>query len=167
MNTGDELQRPRPSTSDGEQDVARPAWPTRMMGGAGSRANTERDLARYTSCLRRRWRTAVVVFAIVVGGTTAGMMARPPIYRATGLLEIKPESAGTVSVETLFGAERVGSDELETQFGILRSATLASRVVALVSRAPRRPRGLLRPPPATGLASGDCLRSRLTGSARV
>jgi polysaccharide biosynthesis transport protein len=75
----------------------------------------------------------VCIFIVVVAGLLAGMSMRTPMYRASGLMEIRRESAGTVPVETLFGSERVTHDELETQFGILRSTTLAERVLARVA----------------------------------
>lgn len=92
--------------------------------------SSDRDLSRYAGILRRRWRLALVLFAVVVTGVLAGMLLQPPRYRATGLLEIRRETTSAVPVDTLFTAERVGNDELETQFGILRSQTLADRVVA-------------------------------------
>lgn len=94
----------------------------------------DNDLFRYVDIVRRRWRLGLLVFAVVVLGVSAGVLLKAPVYRATGLLEIRRESAGTVSVETLFGSERIANDELETQFGILKSTTLAGRVVTELSR---------------------------------
>ena len=90
----------------------------------------ERDLSRYAGILRRRWIFGALMFVVVVAGVLAGLMMQPSRYRATGLLEIRRETTSAVPVETLFTAERVGADELETQFGILRSQTLADRVAA-------------------------------------
>ena len=89
----------------------------------------ERDLTRYIDVLRRRWRTALVIFTVVAAGVSAGSLMRDPVYRATGLLEIR-QGADAVPVETLFSTQRVAADDLETQFGILRSQALAERVVA-------------------------------------
>ncbi len=90
----------------------------------------DHDLGRYAAALRQRWRVALAAFVVVSAATAVGLSMRAPVYTATGLLEIKPESAGAVSIESLFGSERVATDELETQFGILKSHTLAERVVA-------------------------------------
>lgn len=95
----------------------------------------ERDLSRYGEILRRRWRLGLLVFVIVVAGVSAGLLLQPPVYRATGLLEIRRETTSAVPVESLFGSERLGTDELETQFGILRSQTLATRVIDQLTRA--------------------------------
>ena len=88
----------------------------------------ERDVRRYVEVVRRRWRTALVVFLVVAVGLSLGTVLRAPVYRATGLLEVR-QGTSAVPVETLFNTERVAIDDLETQFGILRSATLAEHVV--------------------------------------
>src|SRR5690606_21423653 len=111
----------------------------------------------YLSVLRHRWRAALVAFLIVSEGTAAGLSMRPPVYKATGLLEIKPESAGAVSIETLFGSDRVATDELETQFGILKSHSLAERVVAQLEqeRAEARADGNASGTPLPKLSLGE------------
>jgi capsular exopolysaccharide synthesis family protein len=82
------------------------------------------------TALRRQWRLALGIFTIIVAAVTAGTLLRPVNYRATGLLEIRPENAETVPVSTLFGPQRMAGDSLATQIGILQSVTLAERVVA-------------------------------------
>jgi succinoglycan biosynthesis transport protein ExoP len=101
----------------------------RRDGSAPLGVEAQGDVRRYLDVLRRRWRTALAVFVVVAGGLMIGTLLRAPVYRATGLLEIRPGSSA-VPVEMLFTSERVATDELETQFGILRSGTLAERVVA-------------------------------------
>jgi polysaccharide biosynthesis transport protein len=92
-------------------------------------------LARYWDVIRRRWGTGAILFAVVIGGVTAGALLRTPVYRASALLEIRADSAGAVPVESLFSLDdKMPSDELETQYGILRSRTLAERVVADMDR---------------------------------
>jgi polysaccharide biosynthesis transport protein len=82
------------------------------------------------TALRRQWRLAVGIFTVIVLAVTAGTLLRPVNYRATGLLEIRPENAEAVPVSTLFGPQRMAGDSLATQIGILQSVTLAERVVA-------------------------------------
>lgn len=94
----------------------------------------EPHLGRYWDMLRRRWPVGALVTIVVVLGVSGGVLMQKPEYRATGLLEIRPESAVAVPVDTLFSGGRVGTDELETQFGILRSATLSERVAAALDR---------------------------------
>ena len=107
----------------------------------------ERDLARYVDVIRRRWRLGLPIALVVVGGVAAGTMMQDPVYRATGLLEIR-QGAEAVPVETLFSSQRVAGDDLETQFGILRSATLAERVVTSLREAPDEPTQAAAPPSA-------------------
>jgi capsular exopolysaccharide synthesis family protein len=82
------------------------------------------------TALRRQWRLALAIFVIIMLAVTAGTLLRPVNYRATGLLEIRPENAEAVPVSTLFGPQRMAGDSLATQIGILQSVTLAERVVA-------------------------------------
>lgn len=82
------------------------------------------------TALRRQWRLALGIFTVIVLAVTAGTLLRPVNYRATGLLEIRPESSEAVPVSTLFGPQRMAEDSLATQIGILQSVTLAERVVA-------------------------------------
>ncbi len=89
-------------------------------------------LTRYWNVVRRRWRVASLIALVVVGGVAGGVWLQSPVYRATGLLEIRPESAVAVPLDTLFSGGRLPIDELETQFGILKSATLAEHVAGKV-----------------------------------
>ena len=98
-----------------------------------AQASPDQPLIHYWAVLARRWPTAAIILAIVIAGVAAGVSMTPPVYRAVGLLEIRPESAGVVPVGTLFTDDRMSNDNLETQFGILRSTTLAERVAAAVS----------------------------------
>jgi capsular exopolysaccharide synthesis family protein len=82
------------------------------------------------TALRRHWRLALGIFSVIVLAVTAGTLLRPVNYRATGLLEIRPEQAEALPVATLFGPQRMAGDSLATQIGILQSVTLAERVVA-------------------------------------
>ena len=86
-------------------------------------------LRRYAEVMQRRWRTSLLILLVVVGGVGAGAMLQEPVYRASGLLEIRRESTAAVPVGSLFSTEKVTSDDLETQYGILKSATLAQRVL--------------------------------------
>ncbi len=94
-----------------------------------NRAMTSADLWFFwRAILQRRW-VILGVFAVVFLGVLAGTLLQTPIYRATGLLEIRKENADVVPVETLSTLERITDEYLETQFGILKSQTLAQRVI--------------------------------------
>ena len=98
------------------------------------RRAAERDIVRYGDVIRRRWRIGVATFLVVVFGVSTGAFFEAPVYRATGLIEVRPEMAGAGPVDTLFTVGRVPSEELETQFGILKSSTLAERTIESMIR---------------------------------
>src|SRR3990170_6642425 len=77
---------------------------------------------------RRRW-TILSVFSVIFISVLLGTLLQTPIYRATGVLEIRKENADIVPVETLSTLARISDDYLETQVGILKSQTLAQRVI--------------------------------------
>src|SRR3990172_3415959 len=83
----------------------------------------------WRSILRRRW-TILGVFMVIFVGVLVGTLLQTPIYRATGVLEIRKENADIVAVETLSTLERFSLDYIETQAGILKSQTLAQHVIS-------------------------------------
>ena len=87
------------------------------------------NLKAYWQVIRNRRKIIAVAFLLIVTGVGIGTMLQTPVYRASGVLEIGKESPDIASVETLFKLESVSDVYLETQFGILRSATLAGRVI--------------------------------------
>lgn len=93
-------------------------------------------LPRVKDVLARRWLAALAVFIIVVGGVTLGALYRGPMYRATGLIEIRSAPADSPSVDALLVARRVPDDTMQTEIGMLRSAALAARVVDKLGLAP-------------------------------
>jgi polysaccharide biosynthesis transport protein len=119
----------RPRGSTGLRRSRRLPPKSDRAGGRHADVISARDLRRYGEVLRRRWAIGVLIFVVVVIGISAGALFEEPVYRATGLLEIRPETTGLGPVETLFSAGRVATDELETQFGILKSATLAEHTI--------------------------------------
>ncbi|HTV53413.1 MAG TPA: polysaccharide biosynthesis tyrosine autokinase [Terriglobia bacterium] len=79
--------------------------------------------------LKRRW---VVISCIVVVFTTVaiGTLKERPIYRGTVLLEIDPEAPNVVNFKEVVSPSPVDiSAYLETQYKILKSRSLAQRVV--------------------------------------
>jgi len=83
----------------------------------------------WRSVLRRRW-TILGVFTVIFVSVLVGTLLQTPIYRATGVLEIRKENADIVPVETLSTLERLSDDYLATQVGILKSQTLARDVIS-------------------------------------
>jgi succinoglycan biosynthesis transport protein ExoP len=87
------------------------------------------DLKAYWQIIRNRRKVIALLFLVIVAGVGIGTKLQSPVYRAGGVLEIGKESPDIESVETLFKLESVSDVYLETQFGILKSATLAGRVI--------------------------------------
>jgi polysaccharide biosynthesis transport protein len=87
------------------------------------------DLLKYVRVLQSRWKIVVAAFAVVVLGTAAGIALAKPVYRATGTIEIRKQAAEVVPVDALFQVERISDQYLQTQYGLLRSPTLAQRAV--------------------------------------
>ena len=79
--------------------------------------------------LKRRWLVIaclVVVFATVAMGT----LKEKPVYEGTVLLEIDPQPPSVVNFKEVVSVDPVNIDDyLETQYKILKSRTLAERVV--------------------------------------
>ena len=87
------------------------------------------DLRRILQILvYRRW-VIVLVFFVVFVGVVAGTFLQEPVYRATGVIEIRRDSADAVPTETLFNLLPISNEYLATECGILTSTTLAERVI--------------------------------------
>jgi polysaccharide biosynthesis transport protein len=97
-------------------------------GGAPSDAGTA--LRRYGVVLRERWFWVISAFLIISGGVTAGTLLRPPVYRATGSIEIRKQAAEMVPMDALFQFERISDQYLQTEYGTLRSRALVRATLA-------------------------------------
>jgi capsular exopolysaccharide synthesis family protein len=140
--------------SDGTS-VATPEAAAHAYGGDGSgSAAGASDLHRYLQVLRKRWRLVAGSVAIVVAAVAVGTYMQTPIYRASGLIELRGQSGEGVPVEALFQAQRLSTQFLETQYGVLRSPALARQAM--------RDMGLLASPD-----SGKDARARLADSAAI
>jgi len=89
----------------------------------------ELRLADYLKVLyKRRW-TAGTIFAVVLGLVTVQTFTATPIYEATARLLIESDERNVVSFEQVIEENRSASDYYQTQYSILRSRTLARRVL--------------------------------------
>src|SRR5688572_25163300 len=131
-----ELRRSRAVTSTTSSNLG---VSVRDGGGWGSRlgpgtapSGPERvsDLHRYWQILRNRWVLVAATMLFVVAAVIVGTLLQTPVYRATGVIEIRTQNAAAVPVEALLQAERLSTQYLETQYGVLRSTALAERVIA-------------------------------------
>jgi polysaccharide biosynthesis transport protein len=91
----------------------------------------EIDLLQYWNVLRdNRWLVAGVVAAVVAVVVVLTLLATP-IFRASSLLQIERESLQVVNVEGVIPQEQgyYGDDFYQTQYELLASNSLATRVV--------------------------------------
>lgn len=138
-----DLSKSEPGTTGGQHPVLvgrgmdvgsyspgrEPGFPTAGTPTPGS------DLKRYGQILRHRWKTVVAVFVITVLGVAVGTYLQTPVYRASGTLELRQQTADVASVEGLYEPQNISIRHLETQYGLLRSPALARRVIADLSLA--------------------------------
>ncbi len=119
------------------------------------------DLRKLLQIMWHRRCVILVVFLVVFLGVVAGTVLQDPVYRATGVLEIRRDSADAVAPETLFNLLPVSDEYLRTECGILTSTTLAERVIKELNLADadefkpalwRKWLGLVTPPKMAGLA---------------
>ena len=78
--------------------------------------------------LRYRW-TALAVFAAVVATTLLVTLATVPTYKATTLIEIKAENQKVVAFQDVVQVAQLEHEFYQTQYDVLRSRSLAKRVI--------------------------------------
>ena len=110
----------RPVPSHVREDGGR-----RPLQGAG----LEVDARTLVDLLRRRARLIRTIFLGVVAAALLFTLFQTPVYRASALLEIRRGDGGVPSVASLFAEGDPSEEHLRTNFELLRSETLASRVV--------------------------------------
>lgn len=97
-------------------------------GPSGPASRHGPELTRYLEVIRHRRRLVLGILGVVVAGVMLGTFLQDPIYRATGIIEIRMASEDVMPVDELFQLARIPDQYMETQYGVLRSPTLARRV---------------------------------------
>jgi len=124
VSDGFEIQR----RSDGPVSQAPPAAPGRRRAGPGWEDGRS-DISRYREILARRARTVIWIFVLVVTAVVAGTLLQTPVYRATGMLEVRAPTAGLSPTDVLSSVDRVSTLMLGTERELLSSPAVARRVV--------------------------------------
>ncbi|SDU08045.1 GumC family protein [Halopseudomonas salegens] len=91
--------------------------------------NDEIDLLKLARTLWARKWSIVSLTLIVMLVTALVVLSMTPIYRAISTLLIEKSQAQVVSIEQMYGIEGSNSEYLQTQFELIRSRSLAERVV--------------------------------------
>jgi capsular exopolysaccharide synthesis family protein len=85
-------------------------------------------LSHYWNVIRKRWKVAVAILAVVMTGTFLASYFSKPLFRSQIQIQIERESQA-VTVEDLFGIAASDQEFLQTQYVLLKSRGLALRVV--------------------------------------
>lgn len=91
----------------------------------------EVHLSDYLNILLRRWKIAVLVFALVFIGTALYTFLATPVYEAYATLQVRKPSQGNVMKELGVATE----ESLSTEIEVLQSHSLAERVARLLNSA--------------------------------
>jgi capsular exopolysaccharide synthesis family protein len=78
--------------------------------------------------LARRW-TVLAILATVVFATLLYTLKKTPVYEATASIQIDRENPNILSFKDVYQVETATDDTLRTQFEILKSRSLARRVI--------------------------------------
>ncbi|HZJ95937.1 MAG TPA: polysaccharide biosynthesis tyrosine autokinase [Thiopseudomonas sp.] len=89
----------------------------------------EIDLLKLWNVIWRRKWSIIALTLVVAMITVLIVLSLTPIYRAAATLLIEQKKANVVSIEQVYGLEGSGSEYLQTQFELLKSRSLAERVV--------------------------------------
>lgn len=106
---------------------------------APGRAGGASDLHRYFEVLRTRWRLIAATAVTVLAAVATGTFLEKPMYRASGMIELRGQSGEGMPAEALFQAARLSNQFLGTQYGVLRSEALARRVLTSTGMLKRVP----------------------------
>ncbi len=146
---------------------SRDASPSLQTGGWADESETAPilDLAVYWRLVRKHRFLILGCFLGVLAIGAALTLLMTPIYTATATLQINREADRVFNSESVRPSESLvqGEEFFQTQYGLLRSRSLAERVVESLglasSDASLKAMGV-EPPPATGSAAAQASRRR-------
>ena len=85
-------------------------------------------LLHYWNVIRKRWKVAMAILAVVMIGTFLASYFSKPLYLATIRIQIERET-NSVTIEDIFGIAASEQEFLKTEYVLLQSRGLALRVV--------------------------------------
>ncbi|MDP9190978.1 MAG: polysaccharide biosynthesis tyrosine autokinase [Acidobacteriota bacterium] len=85
-------------------------------------------LLHYWNVIRKRWKVALAILAVVMIGTFLASYFAKPLYFSNIRIQIERES-NSVTIEDIFGIAASEQEFLQTQYELLKSRGLALRVV--------------------------------------
>lgn len=99
------------------------------MPNEGKTLDQELHLDRYWNIIRPRLSVLVACLALAIGGGALKILTSTPMYRASGIIMIAPESEGAIAFNERYSVQRPDMEYFNTQVRILQSRTLARRVL--------------------------------------
>jgi capsular exopolysaccharide synthesis family protein len=114
------------------------------------------DLREYWRIIVKRKWTVIGFFIIVLVAVATATLLMTPIYRATSVLQIEREAAKVVEFKDAAQTETAGDrDFYQTQYELLKSRTLAERVVEKIRPALEREYGAEKASPSADDDASD------------
>ena len=145
--------------------VGMPARPIDGWGFAGDQGNTIDLTAYWRILMKRRWLILSVIIAALLGGIAATLLTQP-LFTSQATLQIDREAARVLANDSDAAPRESmmsGEEFFQTQYGLLRSRSLAIRV-AEQSGLARDDRFIIlmgaRPPPADLAPAQRAIRRR-------
>ncbi|MFH1260114.1 MAG: polysaccharide biosynthesis tyrosine autokinase [Elusimicrobiota bacterium] len=90
--------------------------------------NEPAHLRNYLQVIYRRFWTIAIFFVVLVTTVMIGTFLQKPIYRATTQIMIEKENRN-VNFQEVIGIEATGQDYYQTQYALLKSKSLAEKLV--------------------------------------
>ncbi len=97
--------------------------------GSRTTADLETHLLDYLRILVKCRSTALIGFALVVGGTVVYAFTATPVYEATTRLLIEAEQQNVVNFKPVVEEDQAKADYYQTQYNVLKSRALARRTL--------------------------------------
>jgi len=89
----------------------------------------EVHLSHYWNVIYKRWKVALSILVVVLFGTFLASYFSKPLYRSTIQIQIERENPNQITIEDLFGIQASDQEFLQTQYILLKSRGLATRVI--------------------------------------
>src|SRR6185369_12928582 len=89
----------------------------------------EVHLSHYWNVIYKRWKVALSILVVVLLGTFLASYFSKPLYKSTIQIQIERENPNQITIEDLFGIQASDQEFLQTQYVLLKSRGLASRVI--------------------------------------
>ena len=161
---GDSLPAPRLASREVQrhaQPESRAIMATPVDGADASDDDGIDLLAYWRMLVKRRWLIAGIVVAVVAIALISTLLT-PPTYRATVVMQIEAETMQIMQVQGITPMGAYDRDFNQTQYELLKSRSLAERVVGDLHLADNNVLERLEPPSWT-----DRLRNLLNPGSRV